>query len=78
MPSTKATIEMPEALAQAYREASPEQRARAERAMAYAQMSRSEVARDFRRVTDRASNYAAEQGLTPETLDSLLDQDDGE
>lgn len=77
MPSSKATIEVPEALARAYREASPEQRERAERAMAVALMSRSEVAREFRRVTERASKYAAEQGLTPDTLDALLREDDG-
>jgi hypothetical protein len=77
MPSSKAPIEVPEALARAYREASPEQRERAERAMAYALLSRSEVAREFRRITERASDYAAEQGLTQDTLDALLHEDDG-
>ncbi len=62
MPSSKAPIEVLEVLARAYREASPEQREQAERAMAYALMSRSEVAREFRRITERASDYAAGQG----------------
>lgn len=77
MPSSKVPIEVPESLARAYRKASPEQQERAERAMAVALMSRSEVAREFRRITKRASDYAAEQGLTQDALDALLHEDDG-
>jgi hypothetical protein len=76
MSGRTATIEVSEDLARAYREASPKRRSRAERAMAVALMSREEVASEFRRVTQRASEHAAEQGLTQETLTELLREDD--
>lgn len=69
---SKATIEVSEDLARAYREASPDQRVQAERAMAVALLSRPELADEFDRITQRASEYASEQGLTPEVLTDLL------
>lgn len=72
MQKEKTSIEVSEDLAQAYRNASPEKRRRAERAMAAALMSREEVAAEFRRITKRTGEYAAKQGLTPEKLDELL------
>jgi hypothetical protein len=71
-----ATIEVSEDLARAYREAPPERRARAERAMAVALMAREEIATEFRRITKRASQHATEQGLTQEKLTELLRGDD--
>jgi hypothetical protein len=78
MQKEKTPIEVPEDLAQAYRNASPERRERAERAMAAALMSREEVAAQFRKITKRTSEYAAEQGLTSEKLDELLREDNDE
>lgn len=75
MQKEKTSIEVPEAIAQAYRNASPEKRQRAERAMAAALMSRKEVAAEFRKITERASEYAARQGLTSEKLDELVHED---
>jgi hypothetical protein len=40
--------------------------------MAAALMAKGEVVRAFRNITERASEYAAGQGLTPEKLDELL------
>lgn len=72
MEESKATIEVSEDLARAYRKASPEQRVQAERAMAVALLSRAELADEFDRITQRASEYASEQGLTPDVLTDLL------
>lgn len=41
-------------------------------------MSREEVATQFRKITERVSEYAAEQGLTSEKLDELLREDNDE
>ena len=78
MAKNKTSIRVPEEVAEAYRNASPEMRKRAERAMAAALLSREEVVRAFRNITERASEYAADQGLTSEKLDELLREDDGE
>ena len=78
MSKDKEPIEVPASVAEAYRSASPESRRRAEQAMAAALMAKEEVVRAFRNITERASEYAAEQGLTPEKLDELLRDNDGE
>ena len=78
MTQNKTPIKVPEEVAEAYRSASPESRRRAEQAMAAALMAKGEVVRAFRTITERASEYAAEQGLTPEKLDELLRDSDGE
>ena len=72
MPKDREPIEVPASVADAYRSASPETRRRAEQAMAAALMAKEEVVRAFRNITERASEYAAGQGLTPEKLDELL------
>ena len=46
--------------------------------MATALMAQGEVVRAFRNITERASEYAAEQGLTSGKLDELLREDNGE
>lgn len=76
MPKKKITIEVPEEVAQAYEKASAGKRKRAERAMAVALTSQEELAATFRKITRRASEYAATQGLTEEKLDELLREDD--
>lgn len=76
MKKEKLTIEVPEQTAQAYRDASPERRRRAEEAMQVALMSREEVAAAFDRLTSRTSQYAQERGLTEEKLADLLREDD--
>ena len=72
MPKDKEPIEVPASVAEAYRDASAEKRKRAEWAMAAALKPRGEVVRAFRNITERASEYAAGQGLTSEKLDGLL------
>ena len=75
MPKDKEPIEVPASVAEAYRDASAEKRKRAEWAMAAALKPRGEVVRAFRNITERASEYAAGQGLTTEKLDELLGED---
>jgi hypothetical protein len=72
MPKDKEPIEVPASVAKAYQGASAEKRKRAEQAMATALKPREEAVGAFRNITERASEYAAEQGLTPEKIDELL------
>ena len=76
MEKQKIEIEVPRETAEAYRDASPEVRERVERTLAYSLLSREEAAAAFRELTARTSTYAKRQGLTPETLDQLLNEDD--
>jgi len=78
MSKDKEPIEVPASVAEAYRSASPESRRRAEQAMAAALKPRGEVVRAFRNITERASEYAAEHGLTSGKLEKLLRENDGE
>lgn len=71
-------LRVPKDIAEAFQNASPRKRRRSEQAMASALMSREEVVKMFRDITERASEYAAEQGLTSEKLDELLRKGDGE
>jgi len=64
--------------AAAYEKTSPEERRRAEQAMTSALLARSEAADAFDEITSRMSEYAAEQGLTPDKLEELLREDGGE
>ncbi len=63
-------------VARAFRKAPPEQRRRAEIAMAVALMSREEAVRELERIMDRMSDTAQQRGLTPEKLEALLAEDD--
>ena len=51
-------------------------RERIERTLAYSLLSRDEAVAAFRELTARTSAYAERQGLTPEKLDQLLNEDD--
>ena len=75
MTENKEPIKVPTSIAEVYRDASPEKRKRAERAMATALMSGERAGKMFRNITERASEYAAGQGLTTEKLDELLGED---
>lgn len=75
MSTEKITIEVSEEIAQAYENASPERRQRAQRTMAYALMSRGKVAKKFRQMTTRTGKRAEELGLTEDKLPELLDED---
>lgn len=77
MQKKKSTIEVPAAVAQAYRSASPASRKRAEKAMAVALLPCEEAAAQFQELTQRTSAYARRQGLTREKLDELLREDNG-
>jgi hypothetical protein len=46
--------------------------------MTSALLARSEAADAFGEITSRMSEYAAEQGLTPDKLEELLREDGGE
>ena len=72
MSEDKKLIEVPTSVAKAYRDAPAEKRKRAERAMATALKPREEAAGAFRNITERVSEYAAEQGLTSEKINELL------
>ena len=72
MSKDKEPIEVSASVAKAYRDASAEKRKRAERAVAIALKPREEAVGAFRNITERASEYAAEQGLTSEKIDELL------
>ena len=78
MQKRKITIEVSEDIAASYERASPEKRHRAQQAMAYALLSRTEAAEAFQDLTARMSDYARKQGLTPERLDELLEKRDAE
>ena len=72
MSKDKEPIEVSASVAEAYRSASPESRRRVEQAMVAALMAKEEAVRAFRTITERAGEYAREQGLTSEKLDELL------
>ena len=78
MPKDTKPIEVPASVAEAYQGASAKMRKRAEQAMAAALKSRGEVVGAFRTITERASEYAREQGLTSGKLEELLYENDGE
>lgn len=70
------SIQISAKVAEAFRRASPEQRRRAESAMAVALMSREEAVEELEHLMERMSDYAEAQGLTPDKLDALLDADE--
>lgn len=74
------TLNVSAEIAHAFRRATPEaqQQAsqKAEEVLRYALMSGEEAAREFEQLADSMSRYAADQGLTPEKLKALLNDDD--
>ncbi len=68
-------LDVPPEVARRFREATPEQRARATAALAHAVMSREEAVEAFHRIASTLSAEARENGLTEEGLQALLDED---
>ena len=59
-----------------YRKASPKEQRRAEIALMMSLMSREEAVEELKRIMDEMGRQAQENGLTPEILEELLNDDE--